>query len=69
MGVDMGMQAMRAIAMQVYVGDVCQGCGNAMTQADLEDAVFWPHDKGRAAHEACYIKAGSPKEPPEDSEC
>jgi hypothetical protein len=45
------------LALSCYVGEKCQGCGNAF--ASIEEikntnAVWWPHDGGRIGHKKCF---------------
>jgi hypothetical protein len=45
------------IALLAYTGEICQGCGKSFdTIEDIKqgEAVWWPWEKGRIGHKACY---------------
>ena len=43
------------LALSFYIGEVCQGCGRSFdTIESLENAVWWPWEKGRVGHKECF---------------
>jgi len=48
------------LAMSMYTGEKCQGCGKTFdTVESLHDSVWWPWKEGRVGHKACYEKANA----------
>lgn len=43
------------LCLSAYLKEECQGCHKTFDTLDeLMDAVWWPWEKGRVGHKACY---------------
>ena len=54
------------LALSMYLGEECQGCHKTFdTLESLTGSVWWPWEKGRIGHKACYEQANAEvSEPP-----
>ena len=56
---DDNREAFRDMALSMYLGEECQGCGKVYeTLEELKDTVWWPWEKGRIGCKGCFDKSG-----------
>jgi len=54
------MKPLLRLALAMYVGEKCQGCGHEFASPDdlvTREVVWWPHDGGRVGCKTCYESA------------